>query len=495
MKYLVIVLLFIQDCAFAQELLPPINLRSTNIKEFDATAIGDSVLITYSFIQPQSEAELVFRFLIHADKTIESIGLPASVRDIEKVDDKGDKLLLVCSRDDRKETVLSEITFDKSTKSLSQPVEVFRTSRKNLLAIIPMKGLLILSESRKQDSLVISRIDESRQVNQRSFFILEKMLRLVQSDFMPMKKQNSLTWNGGLVPGLDAIIGKQSYSIFSEGRMVTPSQAVADLKFYIEENKLMISRDQPKKSYRGFIGYTSLITIDLENGSMKYGFVGEPVAKAFTSVYSKGHLYRISKERNYKISIFKIDSLMQTIELDKNAIYMNTGKYYKRSDVSVTEELKCSEALYGGEPFVMPRATSSGKMFLKIGSHVVPRSSGGGGVPVAVPMTISTPSGPVAIPMPVGSVGGSSVPVINDLSETVGVDRYFYLYGDPETGFEYSHGQGLLDQQIDDFEMKSEKEQGRFKMKRYLRTKNYTYAFYRQRGDKEIQVVRFKNNL
>src|SRR5687768_9167771 len=105
---------------FSQETLPPISLRSHSVKGFEAHAIGDSVFVSWFAIQQPSGAKLTFRTLIKPDKTLESIGLPGTIDKIAKIEDRGDKLNFICLSDERKATVFNQITYDKTTKSLSQ---------------------------------------------------------------------------------------------------------------------------------------------------------------------------------------------------------------------------------------------------------------------------------------------------------------------------------------------------------------------------------------
>jgi hypothetical protein len=481
MRY--ILFLFISYGSLAQEILPPISLRSHSIKDFDARAIGDSVLLTWYAVQHATQSKLVYRFIIKPDKTVQTIGLPGTIENIVNIDDQGDKLNIISLSDEKKATVFLEFTYDKARKSLSTPREFFRTSTKKIIGIVPGRELLVLAEDNKQDTLVVTRIQKSRQVDEQRFFIQDQVLQLWENDF-------------GLIPMLRA----QADAIFHQGVKVSSFQACADLKFYIEGRNLTIVRDQPKKAYQQFKGYTTVISIDLDvPGSMQTTIVGERNLNTFSSYFFDGHLFRfgmdrVNLEKEFSLAIFKGDSLRRRIEFKKDLFYMIAGKYYKRSDFSVSEKFKCVDAFSGSIPFVQPEYAGSGKISLKIGSYELPNKTPG---PISAmnakpsSIGIKTPEGPQTIPVE-GDNRGYHTSMTSNFADSYGVERYLYLYGDVENGFDYSQGQGHIDHQIDAYEMNKSNE-GKFKLKRYLKTKNYTYAFYRKRGSEEIEVVRFNN--
>jgi hypothetical protein len=483
MRYATFVVTFFYASALlAQEILPPINLRSHSIKEFDAKPIGDSVLITWISIQQPSGAELVYRFLIKPDKSINAIGgLPGSIDNIVKIEDTGDTLTFICASDERGATILREIAYDKERKSLAKPREIFRTKRKDIVKMVPTESLLVFSEDNELSTLIVTEIDKSRKVSEMKFVMPDKVLKL---------RDNAL--------GTNLTLTAETFALFHESTIITPDKLGATLKFYLDGRDLTILRDRPNKTYGRYKGYTNLIKLDLDRQTIKSDFIGESDFNTFTSYFFDGHLFRIGMNRDanlqkhFALNIYKGDSLKNTIEFKQDLVYVRVGKYYKRTDFSIAEKFKCMDAFSAGELFVQPHLAQSGKVMLKIGSYEDTRPPTPLPLPVpASSTTIATPgNGKVTV-----SAGASTrfKPMINNLAETIGEARYFYMSGDIKNGFEYSQGKGSLDHEIDAFELNGEKDNGKYKMKKYLKTRNYTYAFYRQKGDKEIQVVRFQN--
>ena len=457
MRLYFFVLLFCSQTGFAQDVITPLNLRNKSIGNFDAFPVGDSVLVIYRtgvVTGVQYEHPGTFQcMLIQPDKSVVDTKMPSTAfNNVISVTDSDTALNLYYINTIDKTVQLKKNWYDKRTGKAKSHSGMLSLSGGIMLGAFHTPDLIVLSKDKKEDTLIVSHIRDLRLVRERRFFMPRDLL-----------KQVSKT------------------SVISEGRRVEPETAAASLKFFLASDKLTIVRDSEKR-YNEFNGFTEVITVDLETGERKTTILGEATQKPFWSYYHDGFIYKIRRSKPVTMTVFKDDQEIRTITFDYGLPFMDERSFKRNiTDFTVAKDEAVMDAIYRNSLlFVTAHSDKSGKVLLKIGSHEL------------APTYVYVPGGGALTGALAGALTAAMLPASGDPTQYT--DRYFYMLGDPENGFEYTTGEGFVDEAIDSYERNDvEPKPDKFKFKSYLKTRSYTYAFYRRRRGDEIELVRFKN--
>jgi hypothetical protein len=431
---------------FAQEAVTPVALRNSNIKDFEAHAIDDGLLISFrSGLLDRSGKPLITALFVKPDKSVDEISLPTFLfGNVVKVEDADSALNFFYLTTERDLAVLRKVIYKKSTKTTRVVPQTLSLSG-NVIGVFHTPELLALSRNKSEDSLIISRIKDLKVTDKKTFLIPEGTLKTTNPAFI------------------------------KEGYRVIPAQANALLKFFLEQNQLTIVNDRPRTSKNKFQGFTDVIHIDLNSGKTRRTIVGEPSQQTFRTFFSRGILYKVWKGPNYNLAVFKGDTVINMLTLRKDLPFM-TKSAFKRSgaDYSITNKPLALEAISGNtNPFVIVYPADGRHLKLMIGSHSATTG----------PAYVALTGGLVAM---VNAALATSITSANYPADDV--DKYFYLKGNAKDGFNYDEGNGSLNYMIDLYE-----QAGQYQFKKYLQTKSFTFAFYRKAPNGGIEVVRFNN--
>jgi hypothetical protein len=437
----------------AQEIITPLALKDKSIESFDAFPIGDSVLVTYRTGVRDEHPGSFHCMLIKPDKSVVDTKMPSTAfNNVISVTDSDTALNLYYINTIDKTVRLKKNWYDKRTGKAKSHDGTLSLSGGIVLGAFHTPDLIVLSKDNREDTLIVSQIRDLNLIREQRFFMPRDLLKQVSK-----------------------------MSVISESRRINPEQVVASLKFFLASDTLTVVRDSQKK-YQEFNGYTEVTTFELKTGTRRTTIIGEATQKSFWSYYHDGFIFKIRKSKPVTMMVFKDGKEIYSLTFDQGLPFMNQQSFRRNIvDLTVVKKETVWDAISNNASlFITVHDDEQNKMFLKIGSHELAQTY------------VYVPGGGALAGALAGALTAAMVPQSGDPTQYT--DRYFYMYGDPYTGFEFHAGEGFVDEAIDSYERNDlDPKPDKFKFKSYLRTKSYTYAFYRRKRADEMEIVRFKN--
>ncbi len=256
-----------------------------------------------------------------------------------------------------------------------------------------------------------------------------------------------------------------------QGHEVQPWQARASFKIYCNGDHLTLCKDRLRI---GKVQGTTICEIDLSNKEKRREyFVGNKSKDLVTSYFHNGSLYRVAKNKllatEFYISVF--DSTNQSVAdfvVSKTVSYSDSTSYLRATDSKrVMNTLNVWDAVSNMDNmFVSVHPYDSSRVILKVGTNK--KYSNGPVYAGLNPIGIMT------------SIVASAL--VTSLDQTVSSkDLYFYLIGNPQTGFDYWNGKGLLGERVDASEMFNPRWPLEYKEKVYADSETFVIGVYQEK--------------
>jgi hypothetical protein len=436
---------------FGQGATSSLVLKSSNPKDFQVYPVGDSVLLTYRFGYDSLGHRQFYSLIVKPDFSTEELNLPSFVyNNIVRVQGDGNDLHVYYLVQNNGWTLLRKLIYDKATRTAKTSERYFRLDD-SVIGLFHSKDFLILSQNKSRDSLEI-----------------------VQLTNLEVANHHKVPIPAGFLEGDDDFP-----AFVSRSTRILQSHAYAKLKFYLENDQLVICHDRPNRRRVGFKGYTEVLTFALKDGNLRQFIIGESSTRIFRTFFYNGNIFKLVSGKVFDLTIFKNDSLVRKLSLHQNLPFMHEPAYYRAALKNVRKNGTAWKALSTpAMPIVTVHQSDSNQVFLKIGTHT--RSQKTNYIPtVGVPLAFSI------------TALVANLLIEDELSNST--DRYFYLKGAIKDGFKYNTGEGLVDHSIDNYELSEMflQNTGNGYYKTYLKAKSFTYAFYRKHLSAKINVARF----
>jgi hypothetical protein len=443
-----VTLVFILLTIFARgqsDLTTIVSKDGYDIRSFQAVGLGDSLFLFYKANVPKSFKTIC----ILPDGTQKTLKLSeTNGKLILGIEDLRDSLLFYYLEEEQKQLVLKGILLSRADNGKRPVGGKVVLSGKVFGSYWENRSLIIVSGQESDRTISVTRINRTSIVDEKKFQVLP------------------------------AYFNERSVAFIPEQGFTQPQQAEATMKIYQQKNVLYLGIDEPAPVKR------SVITkCDLASGSSTMKIFFDASGMIFKTFVRDDHVFKVAKDKNvielsvYNFSDVKVRSTLKL--LDEDAVHKESA--YERNEIAkVVKGITVKNTIDAwGRPFVVVYSSVTGPYVLKVGDYEPTKFS-------RIP--IVSGFGPIISVMSTTAFTASMA-----LNNEFSVDRYFYLRGDPVNGFNY-HGANttLPDQAIDDYEIALKVKPNEFRSKGYLRTGNFTYAFYRlEKKYQEMRIVKF----
>ncbi len=457
-------LFILSPCLIAQEFIASVPLENLYVKKVQGCVLKDSIFISYS--DAIQEEALFKTILILPDGSYKALNLP-ELKDRIFLGAAGfnDSLYFYYLKKIQKSIYIKTVVLSKSTGKRTSPNWQFELPEK-ILGTFTDNGLYVLYTEKNGQVVRLAHL-KGCSIHQTTDYKLTRN---------PFSKS------------------KPSVALIHDGANVTPAEAEARTKIYFTKKQILGSIDEGETFYSNpdgtdthVNGKTTFFRMD-STGYNDTKLIPDNSGKKFSTFIYGGYLYKVVKDKGFQVSIYDWDvndTFIKSFAINKQSSFKDETAYVRDDKARrLFNDRTVWEAMdNGGNPFITVHPIDSGNVILKIGTHTQVKSSS---IPVV--------SGLGAV---VTLISAAAVISNYALDKGESVDHYFYLKGNPITGFTYTNDTGILDQRLDLYEVFNvEKKQKplEFKFKGYLKGGDFTYAIYQfAKGAKELKIIRFKN--
>jgi hypothetical protein len=359
---------------------------------------------------------------------------------------KGDSVFLYYLVESKKQIGIKIFAQSKTTGQ-------FKLSEKTalvegqLLGLYYDHGLFVISSSKKDYSIHVSKLNRLNIVDKKIFNL----------SFEILKK------------------GKEDLVFIPEGVEPLPEIANYRTKIYkIKESIIICSDELPKDSHS--VGRTTLAKLNLKSGDSQIKTFLQSGNFSFRTFLSNTLLFSVHSDKGIiikaidytsgkEISSAKIDD-ESTSFIHYPCVYRNGAFNYVTNDLPVTDAIHRF-----GNYFISATYNNDSSYVIKVGDRHLASTE-----PLLPRLIV---------------LGGFGLKRFLLYSQTqAGVAYYFYMDFDKNNNAHYLDTPESLSSLVDRYEMQDRKE-NRFSYKSYLMSKECAYAFYKETGTTKLKVVKF----
>lgn len=442
-----IVLALLTISLTAQDVIRKVKLGSRSISKVQGFVLNDGFFLSYHDDTKRDEYfSLGYKYLLIGKNGSET---PLSIPDISgkkliNVMDSEDSLFFYYVEEQKKQAQISAFSLKKTSWRRKDLPQRFLLPEEIIGGAYSKNNFFLASLEKETKSLHVVQIHGVELVSDIAYEL--------PKDFFKEAGSAKVIWDG-----VD----------------VTPQGAEARVKIYISHSQIIASYDE----FTGSRGIVHILRIDRATRNVSSFEIEERATRPFSSFIFQDNIYRISRHNGALVSVFNMNKeLISSFRVDKKVPYARETAYFRRgSSLQVLGDRNVWDAISNlGSVFISVHPGEGSFVILKIGTHHIGKKS----VPMPLPMF-----------NPVLFIG---VPIQLSRSADNNSDYYFYLKGNPNTGFTYSSSSTLIQQKIDNFELFDPKREIEYTHKSYLKGEDSTwYGLYLKKKSNELEIVKF----